>query len=188
MGATDISILLQKAQLGNDAAREALFVELHDQMRTHARGLMQNERNDHTLQATALVNEACLRIFREGVVDTAGNRRQLFHVAIRAMRQVLVDHARARNSRKRGGDLEREPLDDVLDEFEQKHQLPFADLDEALEILQKEAPREHEALSLRFFAGLTIAETARIMECSESTVEADWRLARAKLLTRLKAD
>lgn len=178
----DISILLHKAREGNQSARDSLFAELVDQLRDQARGLMKNERADHTLQPTALVNEACLKLMQEGAVDSAENRRQLFHAATRAMRQVLIDHARGKSAQKRGGDHQKQPIDLVLEQFEAKHKLSFLDLDEALERLHKESPREFEALNLRFFAGLTIAETAELMKCSTGTVESDWRLARAKLM------
>lgn len=182
----EISALLQKAQDGSQTARDSLFSELTDQLRAQARGLMKHERADHTLQATALVNEACLKLMQEGVVDSAQNRRQLFHAATRAMRQVLIDHARSKSAQKRGGEYTKQPIDVVLDQFENKHKLSFLDLDVAMERLQKESPREFEALNLRFFAGLTIAETADLLECSPATVESDWRLARAKLLVWLK--
>ena len=180
--AIDLSQLLQDAKSGKRAAREALFVELVGQLRRHASFLLLNERADHTLQATALVNEACVRILQGDVVASVENKRQLFFAAIRAMRQVLVDHARARQTQKRGNGIKSKPLDTVLANFEAKHQLSFLDLDLALEKLQNESPRLHETLSLRFFAGLTIADTAELMDCSDSRVEADWRLARAKLL------
>ena len=182
---SDISQLLQKAREGNETARELLYAELHSQLREQARGLMANEQVDHTLQATALVNEACVKLLREGVVDSSENRRQLFHAAIRAMRQVLVDHARARSTSKRGGEFTRQPLDIVLTNFERNHNATFLDLELALERLERESSREHEALTLRFFGGLTIAETAQLMGISDSTVESDWRLARAKLISWL---
>ncbi|MFK7821882.1 MAG: ECF-type sigma factor [Planctomycetaceae bacterium] len=182
----EISVLLRSAQEGNQTARDSLFAELVTQLRVHAKGLMKNERADHTLQATALVNEACLKLMQEGVVDSAQNRRQLFHAATRAMRQVLIDHARSKATQKRGGDYARQPIDVILDQFESKHKLSFLDLDVALERLQQESPREFETLSLRFFAGLTIAETAELLGCSAGTVESDWRFARAKLLVWLQ--
>ena len=180
--ATDLSQLLQDAKSGKTNAREALFAELVSQLRQHASLLLLNERADHSLQATELVNEACVRILQGDVVESVENKRQLFFAAIRAMRQVLVDHARARACQKRGHGMKARALDIVLANFEAKHQLSFLDLDVALEKLQNESPRLHETLSLRFFAGLTIADTAELLDCSDSRVEADWRLARAKLL------
>ena len=181
MSSDDISILLKRSQAGDESARDSLFQELDRQLRGLASRLMGSERPDHTLQATALINEACLQIIEEGAVDTAANRRQLFHSAIRAMRQVLQQHARARNSQKRGGKMQR-TLDLVLDHFEATHETSFLDLDAALERLREQSPREHEAITLRFFGGLTVAETARITEVSVATIEADCRLARAKLM------
>lgn len=181
MSADDISLLLQRAQDGDADARDGIFVELDSQLRGFALRLMGGERPDHTLQATALINEACLQLIQEGIVDTAANRRQLFHSAIRAMRQVLIQHARSRNTQKRGGNMNR-TLDVVLDHFEATHETSFLSLESALERLQNESPREHEAITLRFFGGLTVEETARLMEWSVGTVEADCRLARAKLM------
>jgi RNA polymerase sigma factor (TIGR02999 family) len=182
----EFSDLLRQAQTGNQKARESLFSELTSQLRDQAKGLMRNERADHTLQATALVNEACLKLMQEGVVDSVENRRQLFHAATRAMRQVLIDHARMKSAKKRGADYKKLPIDFVLEQFEIKHKLSFLDLEVALERLQADAPREFEALNLRFFAGLTVAETAELLDCSPATVALDWRLARAKLLVWLE--
>lgn len=182
---SDITSLLSNAKDGSEQARNTLFEKLQMDLRNHARVLMLNERDDHTLQASALVNEACLKIIQEGVLDSVDNRRQLFHSAIRAMRQVLIDHARARAARKRGGEWKRQSLDAVLENVESSHKVRYLDLEDALERLATESQRQHEALCLRFFGGMSIAETAEIMGCSESTVEADWRLARAKLVSWL---
>lgn len=178
----DLSQLLKEAKSGRRDAREAFFAELVSQLRRHASHLLKNERPDHTLQATALVNEACVRILQGDVVASVDNKRELFFAAIRAMRQVLVDHARSRKTLKRGQAFQSRPLDIVLANFEAKHQMSFLDLEIALEKLQEQNPRLHETLLLRFFAGLTIRETAELLECSDSRVEADWRLARVKLL------
>jgi len=144
--------------------------------------MLRCERSGHTLQATALVNETCLKILQGDVVNTAENRRQLFFSAIRAMRQVLVDHAKGRNAAKRGKGVKPQSLDYVLQHFEARHRVSYLDLEIALERLQAQSPRLHETIILRFFAGLTIAESAEVMGCSDSRVETDWRLARAKLL------
>lgn len=186
MSSIDISILLRQAQDGSEDARASLFTRLHKQLRQHAQFLMKGERPDHTLQASALVNEACLKLIKEGTVESAANRRQLFHSAIRAMREVLIDHARARQTKKRGGDLQKQAIDLVLDQFESKHELSFLDLEDALVRLQSEAPRAYEAINLRFFGGLTVAEAADLLGCSRQTVEADWRFARAKLTIWLR--
>ena len=183
---TDISILLEQLKFGETnahlTATNALFDQLTLQLRAIAEGMLRDERDGHSLQATALVNETCLKILQGDVVNNAGNRRQLFFAAIRAMRQVLIDHARSRNAIKRGNGEKPLPLDCVLQHFEAKHQMSYLDLEIALEKLQAQSPRLHETISLRFFAGLTITESAEVLECSKSRVQADWRLARAKLL------
>lgn len=181
----NISLMLQQVQAGDLAAREQLFSIVNDQLKTLARGLMRSERPDHTLQASALVNEACMKLLQHGGMKSSQNRRQLFAAAIQSMRQILIDHARSRQTAKRGGPLQRQALDVVLDQFEAKHNTTFGDLEEALERLKTESPRQHEILTMRFFAGLTIEQTAQIMDCSTATVENDWRLARAKLYTWL---
>ncbi|MFK7819252.1 MAG: ECF-type sigma factor [Planctomycetaceae bacterium] len=182
-----VSILLQRVRHGDDTAREALFSVVYDQLRRMAQGLMQSERNDHTLQASALINEAYLKLIKGDVIQTVENRRHLFGTAARAMQQVLIDHARARATAKRGANFKREHLDNILDEFEDKHQVPFLDLEAALTRLRDESPRQYEVISLRFFAGLSIPEAAQVLDCSEGTVQTEWRMARARLHTWLKA-
>lgn len=182
----EISRLLHQVQSGDGAARDALFELINKRLRGLATGMMRSERADHTLQATALVNEACLKMMQQGVIETASDRLVLFRSAVASMKQVLIDHARSRATAKRGGELKRHPLDIVLERFEDKHQASFIELEAALERLKQHSERQHEVLSLRFFAGLTIAQVAEILECSTGTVESDWRLARAKIHSWLK--
>jgi len=184
----EVSILLQRVKSGDDSAKEALFTELQSELRGMAAALMSRERPDHTLQATALVNEACLRLLDSDAVNNASDRRYFFGMANRAMRQILVDHARARKTNKRGGDYKRGSLDIVLDNFEANNQCNFVDLEASLEALEKESPRQREVVELRFFSGLSIAEVADVLNVSIGTVERDWRLARAKLYHSLRAE
>lgn len=177
----DVSLLLHRVQQGDAVAQNQLFALLHQQMGDMAQNLMRQERPDHTLQASGLVNEACLKMLQQGVVQSAENRRHLFGAAIRAMQQVLIDYARGRATEQRGGAMTRHGLDVVLDRFESRYEMTFIDLDNVLERLQKTSPRQHEILCLRFFASLTIPETAEVVGCSEGTVQSDWRLARARL-------
>ena len=181
-------MLLLQLQNGDARARESLFDLIYEQLRRMAHGLMKNERANHSLQASALVHEAYMNLVKADVIQTAENRRHLFGAAARAMQQILIDHARNLATEKRGGRMEQHPLDEILRQFETTHQASFIDLEDALQRLQKESPRQHETLKLRFFAGLTIPETAEVLDCSEGTVETDWRLARAKLHLWLKAD
>jgi RNA polymerase sigma factor (TIGR02999 family) len=174
-----VSILLAEIHSGNESAREQLFQVIYDRLHNMARGQMRQERVDHTLGATALVNEACMRL--DGVVETVENKRELFGAASAAMRRVLIDHARKRNADKRQGKLKRQPLDDIVDQFESRLSCSLLDLEPALTRLAVESPRQRDIVELKFFADLTTAEIARQMDCSQSTVESDWRLARAKL-------
>ncbi|WP_436714543.1 sigma-70 family RNA polymerase sigma factor [Roseiconus lacunae] len=184
----DVSMLLRELGSGNESVREQLFEQLQSELRQMASALMRRERADHTLQATALVNEACVRLLDSDAIGNATDRRYFFAAANRAMRQILIDHARKRNAAKRGGDYERGSLDVVLDNFETSNGCNFEDLNASLDVLEKESPRQREVVELRFFSGLSIPETAEVLGVSEGTVERDWRLARAKLYQFLKEE
>ncbi|WP_146458382.1 sigma-70 family RNA polymerase sigma factor [Rubripirellula tenax] len=184
----EVSILLQRVKSGDESAKEALFTELQSELRGMAAALMSRERPDHTLQATALVNEACLRLLDSDAVANAADRRYFFGMANRAMRQILVDNARARRTTKRGGEYTRGSLDIVLDNFEASNQCDFVDLEASLDELEKDSPRQREVIELRFFSGLSIPEVAEVLDVSVATVERDWRLARAKLYQSLRGE
>ncbi len=181
----ELTILLQQCQDGDNASRDQLFRAINDRLRSLAADLMRTERPDHTLQATGLVNEACVKVLKNGAIDSLENRQHLFAAAAQAMRQVLVDHARIRGAQKRGSDRKREPMDIVLDRFEADHGVDFPALDLAMEKLKNQSERQHQVVMLRFFSGLSVAETAEIIGCSKSTVESDWRWARARLFVWL---
>ncbi len=181
-------MLLRELGRGNDSVKEQLFEQLQSELKQMASALMNRERSDHTLQATALVNEACLRLLDSDAIGKATDRRYFFASANRAMRQILVDHARKRNATKRGGQYERGSLDVVLENFETSNGCRFEDLEAALETLGEESPRQREVVELRFFSGLSIPETAEVLDVSEGTVERDWRMARAKLYHQLRDD
>ena len=181
----NITLLLQQCQNGDDSARERLFQAVDSKLRELATKMMRSERPDHTLQATGLVNEACFKVLRNGTIDSLENRRHLYATATRAMQQVLVDHARKRNTSKRGGDRKREAMDLVLDQFEEEHGVDFTELEGALNKLKQHSERQHQVVSLRFFSGLSIVDTAELMDLSRSTVEQDWRWARARLFAWL---
>ena len=184
---TEVSMLLQQVKNG-DEAREKLFVTLQSELRDMAGALMRGERPDHTLQATALVNEACVRLLDTEALKNVSDRRYMFGMANRAMRQILIDHARRRRTNKRGGDYQRASLDVVLDNFEANNRCQYEDLESALEGLEATSPRQREVVELRFFSGLTNEEVAKVLEISVATVERDWRLARAKLFEQLRSD
>lgn len=185
---TEVSMLLQQVKNGDEEAREKLFVTLQSELRNMAGALMRGERPDHTLQATALVNEACVRLLDTEALKNVSDRRYMFGMANRAMRQILIDHARRRRTNKRGGDYQRASLDVVLDNFEANNRCQYEDLESALEGLEATSPRQREVVELRFFSGLTNEEVAKVLEISVATVERDWRLARAKLFEQLRSD
>ncbi len=162
---------------------EKLFSTAYQELRRVAQAYMRHERADHTLQATALVNEAYLRLF-EGEPFRWENRKHLFCVVARSMRRVLVDHARQRRSDRHGGARQKITLDD-------RH--PLADgnlpqmlaLDQALERLAKLNPRQAQVVELHSLVGLTEEETAEVLEVSLKTVKNDWRFAKAWLKTEM---
>ena len=179
-GRDDLTPLLEEARSGRSGAQNRLFEAVYEHLHGLAVGLMQGERADHTLQPSALVNEAVLRLVQSQAIDRVEDRRCLFVVAAHAMRQVLVDHARNRGAAKRLGDRKRVPLDDVLAYFEEQH-IDVLALQEAIEHLMGQDQRAGLVVVLKFFAGLTTAETAEVLDVSPGTVERDWRIARAWL-------
>ena len=161
------------------------IARLYDELRGLARAHLRREREGHTLNTTALVNEAYLRLVRQGNIDPS-DRTHFFAVAATAMRQILTDHARARAADKRGGDRARVTLDENALSSE-RNDLDLIALDDALTELATYDARKHRIVELRFFGGLTAEETARILHVSLTTVESDWRAARAWLQMKLQA-
>jgi RNA polymerase sigma-70 factor (ECF subfamily) len=160
---------------------EALYNELH----RVAVLMMRRQRPGHTLQPSALVHEALARLLATGTLEPSADRGRLFAIAVQAMRSVLADHHRRRAAGKRGGAWQKHPLDAVLDHFEARERLRFVDLDEALEKLGRLEPRQALVVSFRYFLGMSAPEAAEALGVSVSTIEADWRLARAWLRARL---
>jgi RNA polymerase sigma factor (TIGR02999 family) len=168
---------------GNEAALEELVPLVHDELRRIARGCMRGERAGHTMQATALVNEAYLRLLGAQKVDWQ-DRIHFLAVSARLMRRVLVDMARAKKYQKRGGGAEAVTLDEALVVVEPGRDLVA--LDEALDGLAKMDERKARVVEMRFFGGLTVEETAAALSVSPDTVMRDWRLAKAWLLRELR--
>jgi RNA polymerase sigma factor (TIGR02999 family) len=180
----ELTLILGKARDGDERARGELLARVYDELRRVASGLMRRERPDHTLSPTAVVHEAVIRLLGEHVFDKAADRSFLFAAAARAMREVLIDHARRRTADRRGGGRRRVPLDAVVDYFEGQG-LDVVAVHEALDRLAERDPRQAQVMTLRYFGGMTVAEVAAALGVSVVTVERDWRLARAWLLGEL---
>jgi RNA polymerase sigma factor (TIGR02999 family) len=178
-----ITQLLAAAGSGDRRAVERLYEFVYGELHQLARSNLRRERAGHTLQPTALVNEAYIRLAPGD--DPWQNRRHFFHAAARAMRQILVDHARRRDADKRGGGAERVTLSDV-DVAAPEEEVDVLRLDAALDGLAQEDSRLAELVTLRFFAGLSIEEAAAAIGISPATAKRDWAFARAWLRTRLQ--
>jgi RNA polymerase sigma factor (TIGR02999 family) len=180
----EVTRLLKEIQGGNERAKEELFRLVLGELHGLAEIFMQKERPDHTLQPTALVNEAVCRLLDSNVFAEAKTRAYFFGTVVKAMRQILREYARKRNAKKRPGGWVRTPLDDILDNYE-RQKIDVSDLDEALESLAALSPRQHEVVTLRYFGGWKMREIADLLGVCEATAESDYRAARAFLRGQL---
>jgi RNA polymerase sigma factor (TIGR02999 family) len=174
---------------GDQTALEKLTPYVYDELRRLADAYLRNERSDHTLQATALVHEAYLRLHNVRDIEWKG-RGQFVALAAQTMRRILVDHARKHSAAKRGDGAFKLPLERI-ERAGSQVDTDLVALDEALDRLAAEFPRQAEVVELLFFGGLTTAEAAEVLkarglEISQRTVERDWRFARARLLQQVK--
>lgn len=183
---SEITQLLVNWREGDQQAINALLPLVHDELRKLARSYMRRERADHTLQTSALVNEAYLRL-GQGESPQWQNRTHFFAVAAQVMRHVLIDHARSYRYEKRGGGAQRVDMDDLHGMTDERAS-ELIDLDEALSTLADLDHRKSRIIELRFFGGLNIDEVAEILELSPTTVQREWRAARAWLQRFLKGD
>jgi RNA polymerase sigma factor (TIGR02999 family) len=169
-----------------DGALALAMPEAYDELRRLARNYLQSERSDHTLQPTALVHEAYLRLLDQHQIDFA-NRGQFLGVAARMMRRILTNHALARTAAKRGGeDVVRLTLDDALD-FYHERELSVVAVDEALRELALLDARQAQIVELRFFGGLTLEEAAEVLKISLAMVKREWATAKMWLKLHLSA-
>ena len=181
-----VTELLRAWSDGDDAALEQLVPFVETELRRLARGYMGRERRGHTLQATALVNEAFLRLTDARQVRWQ-DRAHFLGICARLMRRILVDHARRRGYRKRGGEAQRVTLHEDLVAIPDAAFDVIA-LDRALDALAQVDPRKSRMVELRFFGGLSVEETAKVLDVSPDTVKRDWRLAKLWLLRELEGD
>lgn len=174
-----VTRLLKEWAAGDATATDQLLTTVYNELHRLARRSMNRERRDHTLQATALVNEAYLRLIAQRDVEWQ-SRLHFLAIAAQCMRRILVDHARTHHSQKRGGDAHRVVLDDDLVVTEDRW-TALTDLDDALTALAQVDERKARIVELRFFAGLSIEETAAALHVSPGTVMREWTFTKAWL-------
>lgn len=179
--------LLEQMQAGDRQAAEKLLPLVYEEFRQLARHYLQQERANHTLQPTALVHEAYMKLIDQSRVNWQG-RTHFFAVAAQAMRRILVDHARHHLRLKRGGGQHRVMLDENVALSAKDRDEDVVALDEALQKLADFDPRQAKVVEMRFFAGLSVEEVAEQLGVSKRTVEGDWTMARAWLSRELKKD
>ena len=178
-----VTQLLKAMHAGDTQAAESLLPLVYSELHRLAKGYMRRERPDHTLQATALINEAYLKLVGEDI--DWNSRAHFIGLAANVMRRVLVDYARAHNAEQRGGGLQRVEMQDELaisaaqlDEVEH--------LDEALKKLEKENPRQARVVELRYFGGLSVEQIGALLQIAPRSVKRDWALARIWLFRQLR--
>jgi RNA polymerase sigma factor (TIGR02999 family) len=176
--------LIAAVRAGDTAARDRMVALLYNDLHRSAADLMRRERPDHTLQPSALVNEAVLKVLGSRALQTANDRDHAYRMIVQAMRRILVEHARRRRTRQGRLGL-RHPLDVAIDHVEQVHRVPMSGLDEALDRLAVVDARACIVTTFHSLLGMSLPEVARALEVAEATVMRDWAFARAWLLDQL---
>jgi RNA polymerase sigma-70 factor (ECF subfamily) len=184
VSAPDVTQILEGLRHGDPDAPARLMPFVYDELRRLADHYLRQERPDHTLQPTALVHEAYLRLIDQTRVEWQ-NRAHFFGVAAQLMRRILVDHARRHRASKRGGYEQKVTLDEALD-YSQPRDVDLLALDDALNALAEFDARQSRIVELRFFGGLTIEETAEALGVSPATVKVDWSMAKAWLRQQIE--
>ena len=181
----EVTQLLMAMKSGDSSAAERLLPLVYAELHRLASSYMRRERQDHTLQPTALINEAYMRLAK-GNLDWQ-NREHFIGVAAHVMRRVLVDYARAHRARRRGGDLRRVEFEEVLAISEERTEETLA-LDEALNRLTEVNPRQAKVVELRYFGGLSVEQIADVLAIGPRSVKRDWALARIWLFKELRTN
>jgi RNA polymerase sigma factor (TIGR02999 family) len=184
---TDVTNILGQIEDGDPSAAEKLLPLVYDELRKLAAAKLANEKPDQTLQATALVHDAYIRLVDVEKAQHWNSRGHFFGAAAEAMRRILVDNARRRDASKRGGDLERVEIPDLVSSAI-SDSLDFLALDEALRKLELEHPDKARLVKLRFFAGCSLEETADFLGVSRATAQRHWAYARAWLFGQLNPE
>ena len=181
--AADVTQLLVRWSMGNQAALDELMPLVYGELHRLASAYLRRERPDHTLQSTALVHEAFMKLVNQHEVEWR-NRAHFYGIAAQMIRRILVDYARSHHAEKRGSGAVKLALDEALAVPLQKD-LDLLGLNDSLEQLAKMDPRQNRIVELRFFAGLSIEETAEVMQLSPATIKREWNSARAWLFREL---
>lgn len=193
MDQTTVTILLSELQAGNEGVVDQLFSKVYDTLRDMARRERRSWQNDQTLNTTALVHEAYLKLIDQDA-PSMESRAHFLNVAGKVMRHLLIDHSRSKLALKRGGDMVKESIEDALSlpfdglRIDDTQALELVQLDEALKRLAEISEREAQVVECRFFAGMSIAETALILGVSDMTVKRDWSMAKAWLLREMTSE
>ncbi len=176
----EITQILQAWSEGKHEAFDQLMPLVYDELHRQAAGYLRRERRGHTLQTTALINEAYLKLIDQKEVAWE-SRTHFFALAANAMRQILVDYARTKNRQKRGGELQKVDLDEALMIATSEKAIDLVALDEALTRLEKIDEQQSRVVELRYFGGLSLEETAEALHISRATAAREWAMARAWL-------
>lgn len=179
-----ITQLLKEWSEGNQSALDELMPLVYEELRRQASRYLRRERQGHTLQTTALIHEAYLKLIGQNKVEWQ-NRKHFFAIAAQAMRRILVDYARERKRKKRGGSAENLPFDEAIQISSKGKSVDLIALDEALNKLAAFDKRQARIVELRYFSGLSIDETAEVLGISNATVRNDWNMAKAWLYQRI---
>lgn len=180
-----ITAKLQSWNSGNKSAAEELMPLVYDELHRVAANYLRKERSDHTLQPTALVNEAYLKLVDISSVEW-NDRAHFFAVSSNVMRRILVDYARAQKTDKRGGDAKKVDLDEAIS-FSKEKEIDLLALNDALERLEEIDERQSRIVEMRFFGGLSVEETAEVLKVSKRTIKREWAMAKAWLFQQMKS-
>ena len=182
---TDVTAILKRIRTGDPLATEQLLPAVYHELRRLAANRMAQERPGQTLQATALVHEAYLRLVGGNGTPQWESRCHFFAAAAEAMRRILIDQARSKQAEKRGGQWQRCDFASANEVAETERSVDLLAMDEALQRLEELDPRKAKLVKLRFFAGLTLPEAAEVLDISSATADRDWAYARAWLHAEL---
>jgi RNA polymerase sigma factor (TIGR02999 family) len=182
-----ITQILSEIKNGNQIALDELLPLVYDELRRLANNYLRNERSNHTLQPTALVHEAYLRLLGQKEIEWQ-NRAHFFGVSARLMREILIEYARGRNRQKRGGEFKTQIVLDEAISFSNQTQLDVVAVDDALSKLEKLDQRQARIVEMKFFGGLTVEEIGEVLSISPATVKREWSTAKLLLYKMLNSE